>query len=221
MLIPLQEIIKKFNLNIKGVIQVGCHWAEEHEDFLKCGIKKFVYIEPCKEAFQIMIGKIGGKWEGGFGEMRKDSVIALNCACGAEEMETTINVSHNNQGQSNSLLQPKLHLQQHPEIVFTDVEIVKVMPLDRLAFNKEEHNLLIMDVQGYEGEVIKGATETLKHIDCIYTEINRDFTYENNMLIDEMDSFLSFYDFVRVETQWASPNLSWGDAVYLRQTLLK
>jgi hypothetical protein len=58
-----------------------------------------------------------------------------------------------------------------------------------------------MDVQGYEGEVIKGATETLKHIDYIYSEVNRGQTYAGNMEIDEFDELLK--DFKRVETKWA------------------
>ena len=37
---------------------------------------------------------------------------------------------------------------------------------------------------------------------------------------DEMDDFLSFYDFVRVETKMASANLTWGDAVYIKNNLL-
>jgi hypothetical protein len=142
------------------------------------------------------------------------------CACGAEEAEMTMNVSHNNQGQSNSLLAPKLHLQQHPEVVFTDTEKVNVIPLDKLPFIKEDYNFLAMDVQGYELEVLKGATETLKHIDCIMTEINTDSTYDGNAFVWELDAFLDFYEFKRVETSMASPSVTWGDAVYLKSHLL-
>ena len=75
----------------------------------------------------------------------------------------------------------------------------------------------MMDVQGAEGLVLKGARETLKHIDIIYTEVNNGATYEGNMEIDEMDAFLKEYGLVRVETLWASKNLTWGDAVYIKK----
>lgn len=75
-----------------------------------------------------------------------------------------------------------------------------------------------MDVQGYEGEVLKGATETLKGIDVVYTEVNRGSTYKGNALIEEIDEMLS--EFTRVETYWPSPNWTWGDACYVRKTLL-
>lgn len=55
MLIPFKEIVRKYNMKISGVIQVGVHWAEEHDDYLAEGIDKFVYIEPCKDAFNILL----------------------------------------------------------------------------------------------------------------------------------------------------------------------
>ena len=125
-------------------------------------------------------------------------------------------VSHQNQGQSNSLLEPKLHLQQHPEVVFDDAEAVKVVRLDNLPIEKEKYDMLAMDVQGFEGEVLKGATETLKHIKLIYTEVNRGQTYSGNMEIEEIDSLLGVQGFKRVETFWPSPNWTWGDAIYIK-----
>jgi FkbM family methyltransferase len=230
MLIPLQQIIEKYKLNLKGVIHVGAHFAEEHDDYLNCGINKFVYIEPCKDAFANLTAKVSnGSLLSGFLNpifspplfgINVKNVRAFLCACGAEEAEMTMNVSHNNQGQSNSLLAPKLHLQQHPEVVFTDTEKVNVIPLDKLPFIKEDYNFLAMDVQGYELEVLKGATETLKHIDCIMTEINTDSTYDGNAFVWELDAFLDFYEFKRVETSMASPSVTWGDAVYLKSHLL-
>ena len=231
MLLNLTHLFEKYNVVVKGVIQVGCHWCEEHDEFVSCGIERFVYIEPCKEAFKIMSEKFVGhlKWVGGGGENMKKQIengaVKLyrppqefsfyRAACGAEEKEAPMYVSHQNQGQSNSLLKPLLHTQQHPEIIFDDAEIVKVVPLDNLPIEKEKYEMLVMDCQGYEGEVLKGATEILKHINIVYTEVNRGSTYENNMLIEGIDELLS--DFERVETFWPSPNWTWGDAVYIRK----
>jgi FkbM family methyltransferase len=229
MLIPLQQIIEKYKLNLKGVIHVGAHFAEEHDDYLNCGISKFVYIEPCKQAYNTMVDRLFGERQysiGGLDPYKKylrhfDNYIKThNIACGAEETVMDMYVSNNNQGQSNSLLKPLLHLRQHPEVVFTETESIRVIPLDELYLNKEDYNFLAMDVQGYEIEVLKGATETLKHIDCIMTEINTDETYRDCAKVWELDSFLDFYEFKRVETRMASPSVTWGDAVYLKSHLL-
>jgi FkbM family methyltransferase len=232
MLISLPEIVSKYNLNIKGVIQVGAHWAEEHDIYVQLGINNIVYIEPCGEAFGVLIKKVL-KDGGSYTKCPKHTAIdilhfesndrkikCIYCACGEEEGEFEMYVSNNNQGQSNSLLQPKLHINQHPEVVFNESEKVKVAKLDNLWFSKSDYNLLVMDVQGFEGHVLKGATETLKHIDCIYTEVNRGQTYAGNMEIDEMDEYLKLFGFVRVETYWPSETWSWGDACFLRESLL-
>ena len=223
MLIQLKDILVKYGLSPKGVIHVGAHWAEEHEDYLKCGLEKFVYVEPCEAAFKKMLMKFGAElisFEGIYGmccEFFDKNVTLVNIACGSSEFGSVMYVSNDNQGQSNSLLKPKLHLEQHPEVVFNDAEAVKVMPLDNAPFLKGWYDMLVMDVQGYEGNVLKGATQTLKHINIIYTEVNRGQTYAGNMEIEEMDELLKGHGFERVETYWPSPNWTWGDAVYIKK----
>lgn len=235
MYIPLQGILNKYKIQPKGVIQVGCHWAEEHEEFVSCGIERFVYIEPCKESFEKMVAKFVGtvQWAANGDENMKQQIkngyVKLysngwkeidfyKLACGSSEGEMPMYVSHQNQGQSNSFLKPHLHLEQHPDIIFDDSELVKVVTLDSLSIEKEKYSLLVIDTEGYEGEVLKGATETLKHIDIIYTEINRAQTRINNLLVEELDIMLP--EFQRVETFWPAPNLTWGDCIMVRKTLL-
>lgn len=241
MMMDLVSILKKYNLAPKGVLVAGAHWAEEHDEYLKMGIERFVYIEPCKEAYKTMVNKFCGSEPERYYEKdyicfasinnigEQKSVGVLNFACSNTEGNEPMYVSHQNQGQSNSLLQPHLHLEQHREVVFDDAEVVKVRKLDSLlnqyifAITPIEergtsYDMLVMDVQGAEGMVLKGATETLKHINIVYTEVNRGETYVNNVLIEEMDELLS--DFERVETHWPSPNWTWGDAIYVRKTLL-
>lgn len=228
MMLPLQEVLNKYCICPKGVIHVGAHWAEEHEEYVRCGINRFTYIEPCKDAFYVLMKKFGFEYSEneykhysrGYGD-EKMNINLLNYACGEKEGDMTMNVSNDNQGQSNSLLKPLLHLQQHPEVIFDNKEIVRVQPLDYILFEKQNYDFLVMDCQGYEGQVLKGAVNTLKHIDIIYTEINRGQTYEDNMEIEEMDLFLDFHGFTRVETHWPSPNWTWGDAVFIRKTLLQ
>lgn len=223
MLIDFRTLFPKYNIKPKGVIQIGSHWCEEHDIYLQMGISNFVYVEPCKDAFDVMLSKFGisgGSTDNTLSVTINGNMKLFKCACGDIESEMLMNVSHNNQGQSNSLLNPKLHLDQHPSVVFTDNEMVKVIPLDNIEFNRNDYNVLVMDTQGYEGQVLKGAKETLKHIDCIYTECNRGQTYAGNMEIEEMDLFLKEAGFERVETYWPSPNWTWGDCFFIRSELL-
>jgi FkbM family methyltransferase len=235
MLISLSEVLSKYNMKPKGVIHVGAHWAEEHDDYVANGIERFVYVEPCKDAHHTMLKRLAEKHgnEGWYGALNpyngndgrvhigfeKDGInISLfQYACGSTPSQMVMYVSHNNQGQSNSLLEPDLHLQQHKEVVFNDAELVEVVTLDSL---KVTGDMLVMDCQGFEGEVLKGGIDTLKQVNIIYTEVNNGSTYKGNMLIQDVDDFLAQYRFKRVETYWPSPNWTWGDAVYIKEGLL-
>ena len=78
-------------------------------------------------------------------------------------------------------------------------------------------NFINMDVQGGELNVLLGASKTLQHIDYIMTEVNRDELYKNCALIEDIDYFLSKYNFKRVEEVWDRDNPVWGDALYIKE----
>ena len=72
-----------------------------------------------------------------------------------------------------------------------------------------------IDVQGAELLVLKGAENTLKTVNAVYTEVNTDYVYKNCALIEEIDEYLFRHGFKRTETKmWR--NHPWGDALYLR-----
>ena len=72
-----------------------------------------------------------------------------------------------------------------------------------------------IDVQGAELLVLKGAENTLKTVNAVYTEVNTDYVYKNCALIEEIDEYLFSLGFKRTETKmWQ--NHPWGDALYLK-----
>lgn len=208
MMIDLIESIKKYNLNITGVIHVGAHYGEEYETYKKIHtIEHIVFFEPDIESYSILNDKV------------KDDkkVICQNKALGPFSCEAILHKETNNQGQSNSLLEPHLHVQQYPGIKFTDKVKVKVEPLDKFM-PSPKLNFLNMDVQGSELNVALGATNTLKNnIQYILTEVNRAELYKNCAMIEDLDYFFGKFNFKRVETFWDIDSQIWGDALYIKQ----
>lgn len=210
MLIPLHPVLEKYKIKLNGVCHIGAHWAEEHDTYIECGINEFLYIEPVKEAFKILEDKFIGN----------NSVRLENVAIGSKSTIGVMYVDTTNQGQSNSLLEPLVHLEQHKEVIFDgEPEIVDVVKLDSLKISPTL-NLLMVDTQGYELQVLKGSTNELQQFDILFLEVNRQETYKGCPMVEELDSFLETFGFTRVETKWASDYHSWGDAIWIKNSYL-
>lgn len=211
MLLDFKQLVKKYNLKFNKVIQVGAHWGQEYEDYVLCGAGVIVFVEPCKKAFQILEAKFGNN----------PIVVLFPVACGSpedpEDMFMNTGDETINKGMSNSLLKPAKHLQIHPEVEFTSREKVMVKTLDSIIPEDFDCDLLVLDVQGYEGNVLKGATKVLKNVKYVYTEVNKDEVYEGCTRVEELDGLL--WEFDRVETgRWVGG--SWTDALYIHRKLL-
>jgi len=204
MLLNFPSLVKKYSIKADGCIHVGAHHAQEHPDYVAAGIKRFVYIEPCAATFNVLKNKFAAHHH----------IQLFNVACGEIECEQVMYTGSQNEGQSNSLLKMQKHLQIHPGITLPNTELVTVKRLDSLGLAHKGYQLLVMDCQGFEGRVLKGAAETLKQVNYVYTEVNRDAVYENCTLVDELDALL--YEFERVETgAWIGG--CWSDALYIRR----
>lgn len=212
MLIEFKEVFIKaqqLDTPITGILHVGAHYGQEIPDYMKAGVEKVVCFEPCRDAF--------AQLKAAYGHYPKH-ITLINMGCGVKRETLVMHTSADNQGQSNSLLKPALHTTQYPGIRFTGREKVEIDKLDSIA---ESHdfsgcNMLVMDVQGYEAHVLRGARETLKHIDYIYTEVNRDELYEGCARVGDLIAYLS--DFEMVMVNWAGG--TWGDALFIRKTLI-
>lgn len=208
MLLNFSQLVNKYSIKADGCIHVGAHHAQEHADYVAAGIKRFVYIEPCAAAFNELKNKFAAHHH----------IQLFNYACGDVECEQVMYTGSQNEGQSNSLLKMVKHLHIHPGITLPNTELVTVKRLDSLGLAHKGYQLLVMDCQGFEGRVLKGATETLKQVNYVYTEVNKDEVYQGCTLVDELDQLL--YEFDRVETgQWVG-NM-WSDALYVRKKSLE
>lgn len=115
--------------------------------------------------------------------------------------------------QSSSFLEPKKHLEKHPEVTFGEKRLLEIKTLD--SFNIEDCNFMNIDVQGFELEVLKGSEKTLNFVQTIYTEINTVELYDNCVLLPDLDKWLKQRGFFRKEIIMAD-NCGWGDAFYLK-----
>jgi FkbM family methyltransferase len=164
-------------------------------------------FEPQKDVYQKLLKNIGDD----------KHIIAENCALGSTPGTLKMYKEYANSGQSSSLLPPSLHTIQYPGIVFNDFEEVQIKTLDSYLENtNNSYNLMTLDVQGYELEVLKGASKTLNQIDYILCEVNRAELYKGCPMYTEIESYLSNYGFKCEAINWEG--YTWGDAFYVKQS---
>lgn len=201
----LRSFKNKYFIKISGLIHIGGHYGQEYQIYESLGIKNLMFFEPVPSTFKILESNLNGK------------AILVNKALGNKNKKVIMNVENANQGMSSSILEPHLHLQRYPDIIFNDKIEVDMVRLDDFMANMPKiYNFIVLDVQGYELEVLKGASDILKSIDYIISEVNKEELYKDLPLVEDLDRFLKGYS--RVETAWS--DYGWGDALYVKKNKL-
>ena len=212
MLYKLKDIASHLRFDIRGAIHVGGFLGEELEEYRSVGLTNTILFEPQQKLYEIIKSKC------------QDDEQVFNVALGSEACEKEMFISDREggiecgAGASSSLLEPKVHLTEHPEVTFPTTEKVQVQRLDEFLKSEQlraiNYNMLNIDVQGYELEVLKGADSILGCIQLMILEVNLAEVYKGCPLVEELDEFLKSYNFERVHTYWQSA--SWGDAIYVK-----
>jgi FkbM family methyltransferase len=185
-----------------GVIDIGAHKFEEYEQWVKEGAKNFLLFEPISSNFEYLVKN--------FYEH-----IMYNVALANYQGETKMYVDSGHDCLSASILQPTLHGEDYPDILFDRVETVKVDKLDWTIYDRDDYDHLHMAVQGMELEVLKGAEQSLKHIDTISCQVFRKKLYEGSCLTQEVVEWLDDRGFDLV--QIVKRGIPWDVAKFKRR----
>lgn len=204
-MLDLQKLKSKYNMEVRGVVHVGAHLGQELADYERLKFGDVAFIEPIPEAYRRLVRQC--KYRHGV----KTFCTAISDYIGEAEFYVT------NNEQSSSLLKLKEHSEIYPKIVETETIRVSVTTLDTLLSEngiRALYNFLVVDVQGAELSVFRGARGFLETVDYIIAEINRRELYEGCVLESGIDEFLGGYGFESREECFLHP--SWGDKFYVK-----
>ena len=200
----LDTIVKKYDLKTNCIGHVGAWKAREITNYKNLfGDVTVIFVEANKKLKPFIDENIKSY----------ENVRCEYIALGSKISKGVLNLHEveGNTGQSSSLLEPYLH----PSIGTETIE-VEITTAD-ILFKNDPVDFLSIDVQGYELEVLKGASNTLHNVSTLIVEVNRTEQYKDCALVQDLDQYLKSFDLTRVETEWWGDKEDWGDALYIKQ----
>jgi len=203
MLIPLDYLVQKYNIQFTGILHVGAHECEELIQYDKYLPRdKMLWVEALQDKVDFC---------------RKTFPNVLIEQAVVSDRVETVTFKRSNNGESSSILDFGLHSYFHPHVHFVDCFQVETKMLkDVIHKYNIPYNFVNLDIQGVELKALKGMEEYLPTIQYIYTEVNADYVYKDCAIVTEIDDYLKKFGFQRVETSWCS-DYRWGDAFYVKQ----
>lgn len=208
MYLDLTKLLPHHGIAPRGVIHAGAHDGQEIDDYRRLGFQYCVLFEPQPQLIERLKARVASI----------PNYRVVGAALGSVEGRATLYTETANQGMSASLLKPKDHLTQYPNIPFNGSLEVPVTTLNEYFKNDEvqNYNFLNLDVQGFELAVLRGGLAIMHTLDAICAEVNRKELYENCAQIGDIDTFLIQFGFRRTDTDWCGE--TWGEALYIKRT---
>jgi FkbM family methyltransferase len=227
-MIPFQDLVSRFNIQVTGLIHVGSHEAAEIKDYSSLGISDVVLIEANPERYKNVLESLStGRYctwcspltYEYFTDYRKDIVKqykAYNYAISDRIGSVTFNLS-NYDGGTDSIFKINSQGQRSSWVPYEHVSSVEVptTTLDTLIEDKETYNFLNIDVEGAELLVLRGATKLLENIDWILVETQDIIRFDNSSTRSEVSSLLENHGFELVT--YFDTGKGWGDCLFKKK----
>lgn len=186
------------------LIHAGAGLAEEARTYHAYNFKKVIWIE----ADITLKTKIAHQIE------NYPNQSLVSCALWDVEGESLdLNIASNIG--SSSLLNPEEHLSTFPNIYFDRKQSIKTSTLDSLALPVPSGSTLIMDLQGAEARVLKGASKLLQNVDYIYSEFSLVELYKYGTFLEDLIQILG-NDFELLIKE-SDKSVGYGNALFVRK----
>lgn len=205
MLIPIDVLLRKYQIKPKAVLHVGANEGQEARAYMNAGIPNGLFIEALPEVYTKLSHNL----------VQTPYTAAKACITDRDYDTVTFNVA-NNGGQSSSVLQfGQPHLSAHPEVKMTRAISMKTIRLDTLLSNTDmKFDFINFDLQGAELLALHSLGARMKDVQVAYLEINKRETYKGCALIDEVTAFMNKHGLYMVEqSAWIGD--TWADSFWL------
>jgi FkbM family methyltransferase len=176
-------VLDSFLAEVPGVIHIGANLGQEREHYAALGLN-VIWIEPIPAVFEALCSNISG-----YPNQR-----AYRCLLAAERgREYTLHVSDND-GAASSILDFAKHRKLHPDIHhLSDLNITSTTLthlIDEQKIDIKDYGAIVLDTQGSELLVLKGALPLLSKLRYIKTEVADFESYVGCCQVSELTEFM-------------------------------
>lgn len=189
--------LKKFNFDC--VIDVGANIGGFRDELRELGYSGIIHsIEPIVSLYKILEDKAKSD----------PSWVLHNCALGDKDEDIEINISSN--FHSSSVLDIlDEHTLAAPDSVYVEKQKIKQLTLDNMSssFGIFQKLFLKIDTQGYEWNVLEGATQFLSNVDALQLEMSMVPLYKDQKLFKEIFDYLTAlgFELYEIEPGFSNP----------------
>lgn len=177
----------------RGVIHIGANSGQERDLYAEYDLP-VVWVEPIPRVFERLLQNLAD-----YPEQRAYRRLITD----QDGVNYAFHVA-NNDAMSSSILPMALHRKAWPDI--RSMRTIQVWSITLRTFMAEEdldpnaYDTLVVDVEGAELLVFRGAGDLLHGFDFIMAEAADFEAYEGGCLLSDLDKYLGGYGFRRVST---------------------
>jgi FkbM family methyltransferase len=185
----LKTSIDRYLASSAGVIHVGANCGQERDLYARHRLP-VVWIEPLNDQFEVLKNNIRGL----------ANQVAIRGLITDRDDELHILHVANNAGASSSIFELHLHKDIWPDIHYVnDVEMrSSTLPtaLNTAGIDYAAFNALVLDTQGSELLVLRGAAPILAQFKFVKTEAADFESYKGCATVSEISHFLAEHKFI-------------------------
>lgn len=205
-------------LTLSGVVHVGAHEGQEVASYLAAGCERVVLVE----ANPVHCATLRER----FAHEPRVTVLEYAVTDATGTVELRLHASRSGDTQSSSLLALK---------TFADVGTLRAMGtvavpaitlddlFERHGLDPVVHELLVVDVQGAEGLVLRGGARALEDLRAVLTEVELEELYAGAPPEEEIAALLAGAGFELVDSVYyelsdveGRRRVAWGDGLFVR-----
>jgi FkbM family methyltransferase len=173
---------------VKGVIHVGANTGQEVRLYDRYGLA-VIWIEPIPEVFETLRSNL---------KSFPRQIPVKGLVTDADNVEYPFHLANNN-GASSSILDFNLHKDIWPDVKYEKTIYLRSSTLPTLLeqnnLDNRNYDMLVMDTQGSELLVLKGAQPILKDFKYIKAEVPDFESYKDCCQLGDLQSFLDQHGF--------------------------